>query len=211
MSCQCLFEDCQCRTFAARQVFDGLARCTGIVSVVLRMLSILASSRHTTDSMLIKADVRFIATRGQTCLDTPSLAVNTSSPRLCMMPHLVMLGNLGFCQGCCHLSLDQACLRPDDFIGRSRSLRTNIDGEKPSLRGPSNNSIEGVAVQTAGTQYGLPSQERLDWMLVESIQLAVGKLSPVLLCRALIDRLILQCQPTSRHQYASFEAVAFIP
>lgn len=102
VSFQYLFEDCQYWTFAAQRVFDGLARCTGIVSGVLRMLSILASSRHTTGGVLITANVGYIAMRGQTCLDTPSLAVNTSSPRLCMMPHLVMLGNVGFCQGCWH-------------------------------------------------------------------------------------------------------------
>lgn len=61
VSCQGLFEDFQYRTLAVQQAFDGLARCTGIVSVFLRMLSILASSRHTTDCVLITADVRFAA------------------------------------------------------------------------------------------------------------------------------------------------------
>lgn len=102
VSCQCLAEDCQFRTLAVQQAFDGLARCTGIVSVVLRMLSILASSRHTGDGVSITTDVQFVAMRGQTCLDTPSLAVDASSPRFCMMPHLVMFGKGGFCQGCSH-------------------------------------------------------------------------------------------------------------
>lgn len=103
MRCQCLFEDWQCRTFAAQQVFDGLARCTGIAPVVLHMLSMSASSRRTADGVLIMSDARFVVMRGQTCLDTPGLAVNTSSPGLCMVPHLVMLGSVGFCQGCCHI------------------------------------------------------------------------------------------------------------